>query len=303
MKKILITGGTGTIGKKLSQNLSRLGYEVVVLSRNPNSTTKNQLFWDYENKKMDSDALKNTYALIHLAGTNIGEKRWTEARKKELIGSRVDSLQFLYKEFEKINQFPEILISSSAVGYYGAVTSNKIFTEENAAAKDFLGQLCEKWENAALHFQEKVKKLVIIRTGVVLSNEKSGALQKMLFPFKLGLGSAIGSGKQYLPWIHIDDIVQQYIFALENGELNGIYNAVAPEHITNFSFSKKLAKTLKKPFFLPAIPTFMLKMIFGEMHQIITEGSRISTKKMESTGYSFRFPTLEKALKNLLINE
>lgn len=296
MKKIVITGGTGSIGKELTKVLLVSGYEVVVLTRNPDLTNKTNFFWDPEKKEIQKKALDNVYALIHLAGANIAEERWTQNRKQELATSRIDSLNFLYSECEKINHFPKVLISSSAVGYYGSTTTNKIFKEEDAAAQDFLGVLCKDWEDATLNFKNKNTRTTILRTGVVLSSEKNGALQKMVIPFKFGLGAALGNGEQYIPWIHIDDIVQMYIYALETEDLSGVFNAVAPEHITNKEFSKLLAKTLNKSFWMPPVPKFILKVVLGEMQQILTEGSCVSADKIKTIGYKFRFTSLEKAL-------
>jgi uncharacterized protein len=298
MKKIVITGGTGAIGKNLAEKLTSLGYEVFVLTRNP--TEKFHRFWDIKTKQMEETILDDLYALVHLAGENLGEKHWIRQRKKDLLESRVKTMNFIYEKCQEKNRFPKIVVSASGVGYYGAVSTEKIYTEEDFAAKDFLGNLCQKWEEAALKFQAKSERIIIFRTAMVLSNQKNGALQKMMLPFKMGLGAPLASGNQYLPWICLDDIISLYVDAIENAKITGIYNAVAPQHITNKEFSRQLAKTMKKPFFMPAVPQFVLKLLLGEMEQIVSQGSRISSDKILSTGFQFKFDSLEKGLADLL---
>jgi hypothetical protein len=200
---------------------------------------------------------------------------------------------------DKKNNRLKAYITASGTGYYGAITSEKIFSEQDSAADDFLGQVCEKWEQIADKFSERGFRSVKIRTAVVLSN-RGGALSKMLIPVKLGIGSAIGSGNQYFPWIHIDDLCNIYIKAIEDATMNGAYNAVSPEFLTNRQFTQTIARHLKKPFWFPPIPSWAIRILFGKMSQILLTGSRISAKKIQDSGFVFKYPKLQDALKQLI---
>ena len=288
MAKILITGGTGLIGNKLTQLLIENNHEVVILSREPSK--KNEFKWDISEGSIDEKALINVDYIIHLAGAGIADERWTTKRKKILIDSRVESANLLYEKVKKLQIPLKGFISASGIGYYGAVTTEEIFEETAKAGHDFLAEICLKWEAAAMQFAEEQIPVTILRTGVVLSST-GGALEKMRTP----VVTPLGSGKQYLPWIQIDDLCEMYLKVVENS-ITGIYNAVAPEHHTSYSFSKELAKSIQKPFVGIPVPSFLLKIMFGEMAIILLEGSRISAKKVEKSGFSFRFETLKKAL-------
>lgn len=292
MARILITGGTGLIGKRLKQMLIDKNHDVIVLSRSPKK--EHEFKWDISSNYIDDQALQNTDYIIHLAGAGIAEKRWKTKRKYQIIDSRVESANLL---FEKINTLKINLkgfISASGIGYYGTTTSEVVFEETDKVGTDFLAYVCQKWEQAATQFSKKNIPVTILRTGIVLS-AKGGALTKMKTP----IISPLGSGKQYMPWIHIDDLCNLYIKSVEE-ELIGIFNAVAPEHHTNKSFSKALAKSFKRPYLGIGIPSFLLRFLFGKMAVILLEGSRISVKKIEkNTNFSFEFSTLSKALHNL----
>jgi len=300
MTQVLISGGSGLVGKSLCEKLYSKGYDVAILSRNPNRLNKfKTYFWDILNKQIDPEAIASSDYIIHLAGANIAEKRWTTSRKKLILDSRVESTNLLFEEVKKQNKRLKAFISASAVGYYGAVTSDKIFTEEDKAANDFLGQTCQKWEKAARQFENLNIRTTILRTGLVLT-KKGGALSKMLIPVKLGVASAIGSGKQHIPWIHIDDLCEIYIKAMEDEQMAGAYNAVTPGFQTNLSFTKALAKTLNKPCFFPNVPTLLLKFILGDMSKILLKGSRVSADKLNKNRFTFEFPKLDSALNDLL---
>lgn len=302
MATILITGGTGLIGKYLTTKLQEHGYDVTILSRvnyeNQKSKVK-QYIWDVNNGLIDSEALKTADFIIHLAGANIAEGRWTEKRKKQLVDSRVRSAELIFNSLEKHEYKPKAFISASAIGYYGAVTSDKIYTENDTNHNDFLGYICKLWENAADKFEGLGIRTVKIRTGLVLTKYGS-ALDKIKTPINMGIGSALGSGNQFMPWIHIDDLCNIYIKAIEDIEMRGSFNAVAPEHITNNEFSNSIATVLSKPFWVPNVPSFIMKLIFGEMADILLEGSKVSSDKIEKSGFNFIYPNLTKALKNLL---
>ena len=291
MAKILITGGTGLVGSRLTKLLMDKNHEVAILTRSPDA--KNEYQWDIQKKTTDTKAFENTDYIIHLAGAGIADERWTKERKKVIIDSRVESANLLFETVKKENIHLKGFISASGSGYYGAVTTDKIFTETDKVGNDFLGEVCEKWENAAHQFKALKIPVTILRTGIVLS-EKGGALEKM----KLPVISPLGSGKQYMPWIHIDDLCEMYIQAIESNLL-GVFNAVGPEHHTSTTFSKTLAKSIHRPYLGICVPSFMLKLLYGDMSKILLEGSRISSKKIEQTGYSFQYETLEKALNNL----
>ena len=298
METVLITGGSGLIGSRLSSKLSEAGYRVALLSRKPEEDSPWQVFsWDIQKGTIDPGAVECADYIIHLAGANIGEKRWTESRKKEIVGSRVKSTELLFKYFAGSGKL-KAFISASATGWYGAVTSDKIFTEEDPAADDFLGQTCRYWEEAAGMFEKSGFRTSMIRTGIVLS-PGGGALGKMALPVRLGVGSALGSGRQYMPWVHLDDLCNIYLRAISDNNFHGAYNAVAPGHVNGKEFVSVIAKTLRKPLWFPNVPAFMLRAIFGELAVMLLEGSRVSPDKLLKTGFSFNYPDLGSALEQL----
>jgi hypothetical protein len=255
--------------------------------------------WDVKNGTIDVEAIKTADYIINLSGTNIGEKRWGNKRKREILNSRVESNKLLFQKVKELNKNLEAFITSSAVGYYGMKSTDKIFSEEDDSSTDFLGTVCSQWENASKPFQDLGIRTLQIRTGVVL-NSGSGALSKMMLPIKMFVGSPLGSGKQFIPWIHIEDLSNIYIKALEDSNMVGAYNAVAPEHITNSGFTKLLANVMNRPIWLPNVPSFILKLIFGDMANIILKGSRVSSEKLINSGFIFKHPKLETTLKQLI---
>jgi len=298
---VLITGGSGLIGRNLCFGLKERGFKVAILSRTGNTNSDLPSYAlniaEDENTKK---AIATADYIIHLAGANIGEKRWTTGRKQEIIDSRVKTAQLIFKILKNNNNKIKAFISASATGYYGAVTSEKIFNENDPPGSDFLGSVCQVWEQSADSYEELGARVIKIRTGIVLTG-RGGALEKMLFPVKLVLGSAFGAGNQYIPWIHIDDLCNIYIKAIEDVKMRGVYNAVAPEHITNKEFTRSLSKTLKKPFWFPNIPAVVIKLVFSEMSVMILNGSRVSCHKIREAGYDYLFPEIQGALENLLI--
>ena len=296
MESILITGGSGLIGKYLQKVLLQKGYAVSNLSSNP--STKN-FYWNIETGEIDIEALKNADHIIHLAGANIGAKRWTERQKRLIIESRTQSAQLLFDTITKLDKRPKTFISASAVGYYGAITSEHIFTETDEPANDFLGNVCEQWEKSADRIEELGIRVVKLRTGVVLTPH-NGVLEKIRRPIKYGFGSSFGNGKQYFPWIHINDLCEMYYKAIADKTFSGAYNAVAPQHCSNKLFVKNLALMSGKSVLLPSIPSFIFRVAFGEMSDLLLKGSRISSQKIEDKGFQYQFPTLESALTDLL---
>jgi uncharacterized protein (TIGR01777 family) len=299
MENVIITGGTGLIGRHLCKKLKEKGYNVALLSRKsiPESDIP-VYYWNPQKNEIDQEAIKSADYIIHLAGAGIGDKRWTKKRRQLITDSRIKTGELLYNKVHETGIKLKAYISASGIGYYGAITSDKIFTETDQPSKDFLGEICRQWEQGADRFEESGIRTVKIRTGIVLT-KKGGALARMITPVRMGIGSALGNGKQYQPWIHIDDICNIYIKAIEDKSLKGAYNAVAPEYVTNREFMRTLAKVLEKPFFFPAVPSFAMKILFGKMSGILLNGSRVSADKIILAGYNFVFPDLENALKNL----
>ncbi|QNM87024.1 TIGR01777 family protein [Polaribacter pectinis] len=291
MANILITGGTGLVGTRLTELLVKKNHEVRILSRNPSA--KNEYKWDISKDFIDEKVLENLDYIIHLAGAGIADERWTDKRKQVIIDSRVETANLIFDKIKAQKIELKGFISASGSNFYGAKTTDKIYEEKDKAGNDFLGEVCVKWEAAATQFKALEIPVTILRTGIVLA-EKGGALEKMKTP----VVSPLGSGDQYLSWIHIDDLCEMYIYSIENN-LSGTYNAVAPEYHTSKSFSKELAKNINRPFLPIGVPSFILKMVFGELAVILLEGSRLSSKKIEKNGYSFRFSTLDIALKSV----
>ena len=292
MGKILITGGTGLVGQHLIEKLVSKNHEVVVLSRSPKQA--NAFLWDIKTGYIDEKAFENVTSIIHLAGAGIADKRWSSKRKESIIFSRVASTKLLLQKVLELKVPLKQFISASGIGYYGAMTSQIIFQESDEVASDFLGNVCKKWELAATEFSSINCTTTILRTGIVLT-KKGGALEKMITP----IVSPIGTGNQYLPWIHIDDLCEMYIKAVEDTSFKGVYNAVAPEHHTSKTFSKLVATCFKKPFLPFRVPAFLLKLIFGEMAVILLEGSRISSEKVIATGFQFQYENLKHAMEEL----
>ncbi len=252
--------------------------------------------------EIEKEAIDTANCIIHQKKKKIGDKRWTAKRKQLIIDSRIKTGQLIFSKIKEQNKDLQTFISASAIGYYGTITSDKIFTETDLPSNDFLGDTCRKWEQMTDRFKGLGIRTVKIRTGVVLTRQ-GGVLSKMITHVKMGIGSAIGTGRQYLPWIHIDDLCGIYIKATEDTQMGGAYNAVAPDHKTNKELTRTLARILKKPFWFPNVPDITMKLMFGKMSEIILKGSRVSADKIKSTGYNFMFPDLENALTHLINKE
>lgn len=299
MKTVVIAGGTGYIGKALTELLESRGYQVRILTTNRAlSDGKRYFYWQPMAKAIDAEVWKDVNTLINLAGENIGAKAWTDKRKLEIKESRVKSTEFLFHEIRQHQVKLEVYITASATGYYGSITNEKVYTEEDAAFHDFLGDTCNSWENAAKAFGRSGIRTVKIRTGVVISKH-SEALKKMAMPVKIGLGSALGSGNQYIPWVHLEDLCNIYLKALADENMHGAYNAVSPDSKTNLQFTRELAQALHKPFFMPAVPAPILRLLLGEMADLVLEGSRIIPKKLLEAKFKFRYENLKSALKEI----
>jgi uncharacterized protein (TIGR01777 family) len=292
---ILITGGTGLLGNKLSKALLDKGYKLSHLSREPGKDPNIKTFlWDVENKKIDAQCIDDVDIIVHLAGAGIAEKRWTDARKKIIIDSRTHSIRLIYELLKSKTHQVIKVISASGVGYYGDTADALIF-EDHGPATDFPGFCCLEWEKAVDDAAALNIPVLKFRTGVVLSPE-GGALPQLAAPVKIGLGAAIGSGKQYISWIHIKDAVNMYMYGIENKECTGVFNMVAPHPVTNEEMTKALAKHFKKALWLPNIPGFIMQLLLGEMSTLVVSGTKASSKKIEDTGFNFKFKDLESAL-------
>ena len=295
---ILITGGTGLIGKSLVKKLKEQNHNVKILTRKKTENPE-EFYWNPEEKFIDEKAFENLDSIIHLSGANISE-RWTESYKKQLFSSRIDSANLLKEYCKERNIHLKSFISASGINYYGTFTSDQVLDENSGILKhDFLAKLCVEWEKAAEDFSEISDRIVCLRTSMVLA-KNGGAFPMLKKTVDFNIGSAVGSGKQWMNWIHVEDLVNMYIFVLENSELNGKFNAVADEVPTNEMFMKTLTKVSEK-FFLPInVPSFVMKLAFGEMSSIILEGTRASNEKIKSNGFEFKYDKVKKAFEDLM---
>lgn len=298
-KHILLTGGTGLIGRKLTDLLLNKGYQVNHLSREPGNNPEVSTFvWDINKGLIDEQCINGVDTIIHLAGANVSDGRWTDKRKKEIIESRTKSIGLIYKLLKSKPQHTiKTIISASGTGYYGD-RADTLLTENSAPGTDFLANVCLQWEHAVDAGKSLGLRLVKFRTGVVL-DAKGGALPVMAKPVKFGFGAAIGNGKQWTPWIHIDDVTAMYMYAVENEDINGDYNMVAPHPVTNQQLNAAIAKELHRPLWLPKVPGFALELALGEMSSMVLGSQKASAQKIEDAGFKFKYPTLIWALKDI----
>ncbi len=298
-KNILITGGSGLIGSHLSQLLDNNGFNIKILSRHPEKIHSFPAFlWNPAKNFIDPAALKNTDIIIHLAGANIATKHWTNRRKQLIYSSRIHTANLLFENVKKLNIPLKAFISASAVGYYGTFNSNRILTENSEPGTDFLAKTAVDWEKAALQFRKLNIPVAIIRIGVVLA-KNGGLLHKLLPLAKLGLLSSPGSGKQIVPWIHIADLTNLFLFIIQN-QLFDTFNAVAPSVSTFNDLTRLLLKAYGHKQIMPNIPAPLIKLLFGQMSIIMLYGSEISSQKIINKGFLFKFKDLNSALKNLI---
>ncbi|CAN5464136.1 TIGR01777 family oxidoreductase [soil metagenome] len=297
---VLITGGSGLIGNKLTQFLQEIGYSITHLSRSKKGDEKiKTYFWDLDQEEIEIEALTTADHIIHLAGANLAEKRWTEKQKKIIIESRTKSADLLLKKLAVTEHKVKSFISASGIGIYGSDNSGHELDEHSPPGEDFLSEVTVKWEEAVDRISTLGIRVVKLRTGLVLTTE-GGALPKLMLPVKFGVGAALGSGKQVYSWIHIEDLCRIYLQAIENESMNGPYNAVAPEPVTNQEFTRSLANVLNRPLLLPKIPRLILNIILGEMAIAVVGGNKITSRKIENTGFQFNYNNLDAALTQLL---
>jgi uncharacterized protein (TIGR01777 family) len=308
MQTVTISGGTGMIGRKLTELLIQKGYHVIILTRKitdePAHPNISFARWDIKNNYIDENAIAAADYIIHLAGAGVMDKRWTASYKKEIVNSRIDGSNLL---LEKLKEFPnkvKAIISASAIGWYGPdKNQNQPFTESDPPADDFLAQTCLLWESTVDKAYMQNIRVVKLRTGIVLSNE-GGALVSFKKPLKFGIAGIPGNGKQICSWIHVDDLCRMYIYAIENKEINGSYNAVAPNTVSLKQIIMMLAQLLRKNFFIAAYaPAFVLKLMLGQRSVEILKSTTVSCSKIKNAGFTFLYPSLEAALNQLTKKE
>lgn len=307
MSIILITGGTGLVGSALTNTLVEQGHQVIILSRTSKSSPdKNITYatWDIRIQTVDAEAIAKADYIFHLAGAGIADKRWTEARKEEITKSRIESSKLLIKGLSETSNKIKAVISASAIGWYGddAKRSSKkrAFTEEVQADTGFLGNTCRLWEDSIEPVEKLGIRLVKLRLGIVLSKD-GGALAEFIKPVRFGFAGVLGSGKQMISWIHIEDLCNLFIFAMKHEIMHGVYNAVAPTPVTNKTLTLTLAQKVKGRFFVPMhVPAFALKILLGEMSVEVLKSTTVSSDKVQGAGFAFLYPGIEEALSEII---
>ncbi len=302
MKKVLVTGGTGFIGRRVCDALQTKDYVVNVVSRDTErakeklQSVEKIYAWSPETEQLPTDAISDTHAVINLAGESIAG-RWNAKKKQRIRDSRVQSTRNLVASLASSESKPDVLVCASAIGLYGA-TGDDSFTEESPTGTDFLAEVCQEWEAEGQKASELGIRVVHVRIGLVLGIG-GGLLDQVLPPFKIGAGGKLGTGKQWMSWIHIDDVVGIIVHALENAEIQGALNATAPHPVRNIEFTKTLGSVLRKPAIFP-VPAFALHLLMGEFAEFVMLSQNVLPAKTEASGYEFQFSTLESALENLL---
>jgi len=295
MKNILITGGSGLIGKKITEQLERENYKVAWLSRSADHGGQKVFLWDIKKKSIDPEAMKWADGVIHLAGAGVADKRWTKERKQIIINSRTESTELLFDAARLEEDKPKVIVSASAVNYYGLDNGDTLISEEDAPGEDFLAEVVKKWEKEVMRFETLHIRTVRLRIGIVLSLE-GGALPELLKP---PVAAPLGDGKQFMSWIHLSDLARMFRHALFTEQVQGAYNASAPKPVTNRELSEKAAKLKGKPFINVGVPAFGLKLFLGEMAEMVLGGNKLSSSKIQSSGFKFRYNDIDDALGQL----
>lgn len=293
MKNILITGGSGLIGQRITQLLEQKGMEVAWLSRSAKS--RKSFTWDIPSQQIDAEAMEWADAVIHLAGAGVADKKWTPQRKNEILESRTQSTQLLHQAIEAAKEKPTTFISASAIGYYGFDTGSQLLDENSQAGSDFLAEVVIAWEKEVKKIESLNLRTVLLRIGIVLDAE-GGALGEMLKP---PVAAPLGNGDQWMSWIHIEDLARMFVFALEKTTLQGIYNAVGPNPATNQHLTQEAAKAKGKPYLGIGVPGFVLRLMLGEMASMVLGGNRVASQKIQKAGFEFEHENLKSALLDL----
>ncbi len=307
METVLISGGTGLVGTALTSLLTGKGYKVIILSRQlPEDNKKPQpgnisyTKWDVKKQEMDISVLQKADYIINLAGAGVMDKKWADEYKKEIVSSRINSSKLIADSLKQQPNKVKVVISASAIGFYGKDEEPaKYFTEDAPPDKNFLGETCKHWEESIDPVMALNKRLVKLRIGIVLS-KNAGALKEFMQPLKFGIAAILGNGRQMISWIHIDDLCSMFLYAIENERMDGVYNAVAPNPVTNKTLTITLAKKMKRLFFIPFyVPVFILKIMLGGRSIEILKSTAVSCKKIIGTGFIFVYPDLNNALDDL----
>jgi uncharacterized protein (TIGR01777 family) len=303
MATVLITGGTGMIGTALTKALVAKRYHVIILTRrirkHPAEKNISYAEWNVEQQTIDEEAIKAADYIIHLAGANVADGRWTETRKKEIIDSRVKSGELIVKSLKEISNKVKAVISAAGIGYYGPdKTPGKAFSENDHHYNDFLATVVKQWEEAIRPVVNLGKRLVIYRTGIVLSNE-GGAYLEFKKPMRFRVATILGNGKQIVSWIHIDDLIRLYIEAIENENFKGVYNAVAPTPVSNEVLIHAIVKASGKKFAVMHVPSFALNLALGEMSVEVLKSTTVSSGRLQQTGFNFLFNDIDSATAEL----
>ncbi len=295
--RVLITGASGLIGKALQTSFAEKGYEMLLASRNA-PTDDQHIQWSIEDGFTEPERLEGIDVVVHLAGENVSGLRWTDEKKKAIRDSRVLGTRNVVEAISKLKSKPKVLIASSAIGFYGERGDDEV-TESSSPGDNFLAEVTKAWETESRRAEDAGIRTVLLRTGIVLSKD-GGALATMLTPFKLGVGGVVGSGKQWMSWISLDDVVAIVNYAIENENVRGAINAVSPNPVTNEEFTKTLGEVLYRPTFIP-LPGFAVGMIFGEMGEVLLLAStKVAPKRLEDAGFEFKYPELKAAIEHAL---
>jgi uncharacterized protein (TIGR01777 family) len=297
MQKVLITGGSGLIGSHLTPYLEKKNIGVSILTRKSGNGNPNSFQWNVGKQQIDANALKGVDTIVHLAGAGVDEGRWTKKFKQTILDSRVKSAELLFNTLKNSSHSVKTFVSASGVGYYGD-NGDAWVDEMFRSREDFFGEVCSQWEKAARDFEQLGIRVVILRTGVVLTKD-GGALPKLAQTAKFFVAAPLGSGEQYVSWIHLEDLCRMYEFAITNQKLHGTFNAVAPRPVTNKMLMSDIASVLNRPVWPFTVPSFLLKLLFGEKASIVLEGQRVSSEKIRLAGFEFNYSDLKQSLEQI----